>query len=224
MQTVSFTHMADGTAEDYALLGALEEQYIAELPDRLLEAVQALEESLVGYQVTRFEHSLQSATHAWNDGKDEEYIVAALLHDIGDALAPHTHGEMVAAILKPYVREELCWIVKHHGLFQRYYYAHHQGGDRNGRDLYRDHPWYDGCVEFCERYDQNCFDPAMTSKPLAFFEPMVRRVFARRALSRPRGRVAPPGPPSGPPKHVDQRCDLVLPVTSTDGIGDQVSS
>jgi len=178
MQTVSFTHMADGTAEDYALLGALEEQYIAELPDRLLDAVRALEESLVGYQVTRFEHSLQSATHAWNDGKDEEYIVAALLHDIGDELAPHTHGEMVAAILKPYVREELCWIVKHHGLFQRYYYAHHLGGDRNGRDLYSDHPWYDGCVEFCERYDQNCFDPAMASKPLAFFEPMVRRVFA----------------------------------------------
>lgn len=178
MQTVSFTQMADGTAEDYRLLGELEERYIAELPERLLAAVRELEGSLVGYQVTRFEHSLQSATHAHADGKDEEYVVAALLHDIGDVLAPHTHGEMVAAILKPYVREELCWIVKHHGLFQRYYYAHHQGGDRNGRDRYRDHPWYDACVEFCARYDQNCFDPAFASRPLAFFEPMVHRVFA----------------------------------------------
>lgn len=178
METVSFTHMADGTAADYALLGSLEERYIAELPDRLLTAVRELEGSLVGYQVTRYEHSLQSATHAWNDGKDEEYVVAALLHDIGDVLAPHTHGEMVAAVLKPYVREELCWIIKYHGLFQRYYYAHHSGGDPNARDRYRDHPWYDACVEFCARYDQNCFDPGFASKPLEFFEPMVRRVFA----------------------------------------------
>ena len=178
MKTVSFTRMADGTKEDYDLLSQLEDQYIQALPDRLLQALDELRHSLSGYQVSRYEHSLQSATHAYRDGKDEEYIVAALLHDIGDVLAPHTHGEMVSAILKPYVSEEICWVVKYHGLFQMYYYAHHHGQDRNARDRYRDHPYYHACIEFCEKYDQNCFDPAYDSLPVEFFEPMVRRVFA----------------------------------------------
>jgi predicted HD phosphohydrolase len=177
METVAFTRMADGTAEDYALLGRYEEGYVATLPDRLLDALDKLKSSLAGYQVNRYEHSLQSATRALRDGRDEEYVVGALLHDIGDELAPYTHGEMVAAILRPYVRPEVCWVVKHHGLFQMYYYAHHSGGDRNARDRYRDHEWYGACAEFCEKYDQNCFDPASDSLPVAEFEPMVRRVF-----------------------------------------------
>jgi len=155
METVAFTRMADGTAEDYALLERYEEGYVASLPDRLLDALDKLKSSLAGYQVSRYEHSLQSATRALRDGRDEEYVVAALLHDIGDELAPYTHGEMTAAILKPYVRPEVCWVVKHHGLFQMYYYAHHSGGDRNARDRFKHHPCYDACVEFCELYDQN---------------------------------------------------------------------
>lgn len=178
MQRVSFTRMADGTREDYELLGRLEEEYIKELPDRLLQALDALKSSLSGYQVSRYEHSLQSATRAYRDSRGEEYVVAALLHDIGDVLAPYTHGEMVAAILKPFVSEEVCWVVKYHGLFQMYYYAHHNGGDRHARDRFKDHPYYDACAEFCEKYDQNCFDPAYDSLPVEFFEPMVRRVFA----------------------------------------------
>jgi len=176
-QTVHFTRMADGTKEDYELLSRLEHQFNLTLPDRLLEAVKALQHSLSGYQVSRYEHSLQSATRAYRDGKDEEYVVAALLHDIGDVLAPYTHGEMVAAILKPFLPARLCWIVKYHGLFQMYYYAHHSGEDRNARDRYKDHPWYHDCAEFCENYDQNCFDPDYESLPLEFFEPMVRRIF-----------------------------------------------
>lgn len=178
MQTVSFIRMADGTREDYELLGRLEEEYIKELPDRLLRALAALKDSFSGYQVTRYEHSLQSATRAYRDGRGEEYVVAALLHDIGDVLAPYTHGEMVAAILKPFVSEEICWVVKYHGLFQMVYYAHHTGGDRHARDRFKDHPYYDACAEFCEKYDQNCFDPNYDSLPVGFFEPMVRRVFA----------------------------------------------
>ncbi len=125
METVGFTHMADGTAEDYALLDRVQEPFVAALPDRLLEALDALKTSLAGYQVSRYEHSLQSASRAHRDGRSEEYVVAALLHDIGDELAPWTHGEMVAAVLRPYIAPEICWIVKHHGLFQMYYYAHY---------------------------------------------------------------------------------------------------
>jgi predicted HD phosphohydrolase len=186
VETVGFTRMADGTAEDYALLDRYEEDYLTVLPDRMLEALGRLQTSFAGYQVTRYEHSLQSATRALRDGRDEEYVVAALLHDIGDELAPYTHGEMVAAVLKPYVRPELCWVVKHHGLFQMYYYAHHSGGDRNARDRYRAHEWFDACAEFCELYDQNCFDPAYDSLPVSEFEPMVRRVFSQvRYLDTP---------------------------------------
>jgi predicted HD phosphohydrolase len=178
MATVTFTRMADGTREDYELLQELEKEYVSELPDRLLAALEELKHSFSGYQVSRYEHSLQSATRAYRNGESEELVVAALLHDIGDSLAPYTHGEMVAAIFKPYMSAETCWIVKFHGLFQMYYYAHHHGGDRNARDLYRDHEYYQATVDFCEEYDQNCFDPDYESLPIEFFEPMVRRIFS----------------------------------------------
>ena len=178
METVSFTRMADGTREDYELLARVEEGYLAELPDRLLRSLEALKESFPGYQVSRYEHSLQSATRALRDGRDEEYVVAALLHDLGDELAPYTHGEMVAAMLRPFVREELCWVVQHHGAFQQAYYGEHTGDDPAARERWAGHPHYDACAEFCELYDQNCFDPAYDSEPLSTFEPILRRVFS----------------------------------------------
>ncbi len=177
-RTVSFRRMSDGTPEDYQLLTELEAEMERGLPERLLAAVDALGQSFSGYQVSRKVHSLQSATRALRDGRSEEYVVAALLHDIGDMLAPYTHGEMVAAVLKPYVAPEICWIVKHHGVFQLYHYAHATGGDPDARDAYAGHQWFDACAEFCELYDQNCFDPDAESLPLEHFAPMVRRVFA----------------------------------------------
>jgi len=177
MKKVSFTAMCDGTREEYEFLDACEEHYKAGLVDRLLDALTELQHSVSGYQVSRLEHSLQSATRAYRDGRDEEYVVAALLHDIGDALAPYSHSELAAAILRPFVSESLYWIIKHHGLFQMYYYAHHQGGDRNARDRFRDHPYYGAAVEFCECYDQNCFDPHYESLPLEAFKPMLANVF-----------------------------------------------
>ena len=175
---MGFTRMADGTAEDYKILARAEEAYLEELPDRLLESLERLRTSFAGYQVTRYEHSLQSATRALRDGRDEEYVVGALLHDIGDELAPYTHGQMVAAILRPYIRPEVCWIVEHHGVFQILHYGRHTGDDPNARERYRGHEWFDACAEFCDLYDQNCFDPAYDSLPVETFEPMVRRVFA----------------------------------------------
>jgi predicted HD phosphohydrolase len=174
--TVSFVAMADGTKQDYELLDRREAAYTALLPDRLLAAVRALERSFSGHQVTRYEHSLQSATRALRDGRDEEYVVMALLHDIGDELAPHTHSEMTGAVLRPFVRPELVWIASHHGAFQLYYYGQHYGIDPNIRDRWAGHEHYDACVEFCELYDQNCFDPAYDSEPVERFEAMVRRV------------------------------------------------
>jgi len=180
MQTVSFRQMKDGTKADYDFLARLEADYIEGLPDRILGALRALDDTLSGYQVTRLEHSLQSATRAEADGADEEMVLAALLHDLGDDLAPENHSQYAAAIVRPYVRPEVTWVVAHHGLFQKVYYAHHFGEDPHARDAYRDHPWYASCVRFCERWDQASFDPDYPTQPLEHFEPLIRRLFARQ--------------------------------------------
>ena len=187
IETVAFTSMADGTQEDYELLERLEANFAEGTADRVLTQLRELAGSLSGYKIDRLEHSLQSATRAHRDGADEEMVVAALLHDIGGLLSPYNHSEMAAAVLRPYVSEKTYWIVRHHGLFQSYYYAHHSGGDRNAREAYRDHPWYQDTVEFCQRWDQSSFDPAYQTLPLEFFEPMVRRIFARQPFSAARG-------------------------------------
>ena len=177
MATVSYTRMADMTEADMHLIDADADADARELPGRLMNAVAELERFQGPLKVSRLEHSLQSATRASRAGKDREYVAAALLHDIGDALAPHSHGEMVAAVLRPFVSERVCWIVQKHGLFQSYYYGNLMGEDRNARDRYIDHPFYDDCVEFCEQFDQNCFDPDYDSLPLEFFRPIVEDVF-----------------------------------------------
>jgi predicted HD phosphohydrolase len=179
MQAVNFTRMEDGTREEYEFLDRKEHEYAAGLPDRILESLRKLEHSISGYKINRLEHSLQGATRALRAGESEEMIVAVLLHDIGDELATFSHSEMAAAILRPFVSERLYWIVKHHGIFQMYYYAHHCGGDRNTREMFRDHAWYQDAIDFCHNYDQNCFDPDYDSEPLEFFEPILRRVMSK---------------------------------------------
>ena len=179
-KTVSFRAMKDGTRADYLLLDQSEKEYAVGLADRVLAAVRKLDHSLEGYPVSRLQHCLQTATRAQVDGADEELIVGALLHDVGDELAPYNHAEIAAGILRPYVRPEVTWIVEQHGLFQTYYYAHHMGGNRNQRDRLKQHPWYQACADFCERWDQASFDPDYPTRPLEAFEPLVRAVFARR--------------------------------------------
>ena len=180
MQTVEFIAMKDGTRDEYQLLHQLETDYIRALPNRLLLALERLGDSLQGYQVSRLEHSLQTATRAEADGADIETMVAALLHDLGDELAPENHAQLAASIVRPFVRAEVTWVVEMHGLFQMKYYAHHYGRDPDGHLAYQDHPWYNACWRFCERYDQAAFDPAYPSKPLAYFEPALREVFSRK--------------------------------------------
>ncbi len=176
---VSFRRMEDGTREDYQLLDRAERDHARGLPDTILDSLRKLDHSLDGYPVTRLGHSLQVATRALKDGADDELVVAALMHDIGDELAPYNHAEIAAAILRPYVRAEVTWIVAQHGLFQNYYYVHHLGGDRNVRDRFLHHPWYEACKDFCARWDQCSFDPDYEWEPLSTFEPLVRNIFTR---------------------------------------------
>jgi predicted HD phosphohydrolase len=175
----TFTRMQDGTAEDYAIIEAADADYASDLPGRVLHAVADLAGGLDGYPVDRTTHSLQSATRALRNGEDTDYVVAALVHDIGDPLAPYSHGALAATVLRPFVSERLCWIVSHHPVFQMHYYAPHLGGSRDARERYRDHPWYGDTVYFCENYDENCFDPGYPALPLEHFAPMVAEVFSR---------------------------------------------
>ena len=178
MDTVSFSRMDQGTPEDYALLASHTNAFLEELPDRVIAAVENLRNSVSGFQVDRCEHSLQSATRALRDGRDEEYVVAALVHDLGDELAPLNHGELTAAMMRPYINARLCWVVQHHGVFQKFHYGAASGDDPDERERYRGNEWFDDCAEFCAKYDQNCFDPDYESLPMETFAPMVRRVFS----------------------------------------------
>ena len=175
--------MKKGTKEAYLFLDKHEKDFANKTAERILKFMSNLTETLEGYQISRLEHSLQSATRAYKNKESEEMVVAALLHDIGDELAPMNHSEYAAAILKPYVSEKTHWIIEKHGEFQMYYYAHHLGGNRNKRDKYKDHKYYQDTINFCEKYDQSSFDPNFKSLPLEFFKPMVKKIFSRKPYS-----------------------------------------
>ena len=177
---VKITEMKDGDKEDYLLLKELEKSYISMTSDRIIEELKRQGTiSLEGYQITRLEHGLQSGTRAFRDGADIDWIIGALLHDIGDGLAPQNHDRMSAEVIRPFVREEVSWVVEHHGIFQMIYYAHHYGWDKNARDKFKDNIYFQTCADFCERWDQKSFDPEYENKDLDFFKPMIKEVFSR---------------------------------------------
>ena len=181
-KTVKFVEMKDGDKEDYLLLQELEKPYLKMTPNRIIEELKRQGDvSLEGYKITRLEHGLQSGTRALRDGADLDWIIGALLHDIGDGLAPQNHDRMSAEVVRPYVREEVSWVVEHHGIFQMIYYAHHYGWDKNARDRFKDNIYFKSCSDFCERWDQSCFDPNYNSEPLDTFEPIIKEVFSRKA-------------------------------------------
>jgi predicted HD phosphohydrolase len=178
-ETVNFTRMDEGTREEYQLLDRIYKKLDLELADNVLGLLNRLRGDKMGYQIDRYDHSLQTATRAQRDGADEETIAVALLHDIGDVLAPWNHSDLAAAILQPYISPDNHWLVQHHGIFQGYYFWHHTDGDRFARERYRGHPMFERTAEFCERWDQVSFDPNYDTLPLEAFEPMVRRLFGR---------------------------------------------
>jgi predicted HD phosphohydrolase len=175
----TFTRMQDATPTDYQVIRSRGLEWNKGQADRVLRHLELLAGESGGYGVDRLTHSLQSATRAERDGRDEEYVVCALIHDIGDTLASYNHSELAATVLEPFVSEENHWIVKHHGVFQGYYFFHHWGLDRNMRERYNDSPYYRPTIEFCAKYDQNCFDPTYDTQPLGHFTDSVARIFAK---------------------------------------------
>lgn len=179
----TFTQMLDSTPEDWAAIGRAGAVFNKAHGDRLIQALKDLGEDEGGFAVNRLEHSLQTATRAHRAGKDEEYVVCALMHDIGDLMGPANHAEIGAVIMKPYISEANYWMLDKHGVFQGYYFFHHIGLDRDLREQYRGHPHFEYCAEFCHRFDQNSFEPTYDTMPLEAFEPMLRRVIERPKTS-----------------------------------------
>lgn len=185
-----FRAMTEGTAEDWAVIASASAAFGRGLPDRVITHLKLLDGDFGGFPVDRLEHSVQTASRAHRDGRDEEYVVCALLHDIGDTLGPSNHAEIGAVLLKPYVSEANHWMLHNHGIFQGYYFFHHLGLDRNMRDQFRGHPHFEYTAQFCHLYDQAAFDPAYELMPLEAFVPMVQRVMSRPRTSiylRPNG-------------------------------------
>ena len=174
-----FTAMTDGTQDDWMKIAAASVAFNKDLPNRVLAHLGMLKGDCGGFAVDRLEHSLQAATLAHRDAMDEEYVVCALIHDIGDILASSSHAELGATIMRPYVSEANYWTMNHHGIFQGYYFFHHLGLDRDMRDQFRSHPHFERTAMFCARHDQNAFDPNYDTMPLEAFVPMVQRVMAR---------------------------------------------
>ncbi|HEX7649428.1 MAG TPA: HD domain-containing protein [Noviherbaspirillum sp.] len=175
----TFRDMQQSTADDWKIIGEEFRSYAGALPDRVLAHLRLLDGDCGGFPVDRLTHSLQTATRAYRDGRDDEYVICALLHDIGDTLGSYNHPDIAAAILKPFVSAENHAMVEKHGIFQGYYFFHHLGMDRNLRDQFAGQPLYERTLEFCEKYDAPAFDADYDTLPLDFFEPMLRRVMAR---------------------------------------------
>jgi len=174
----TFTTMEKSTAEDWTVISNNFLRFAAGLPDRVLAHLKLLDGDYGGFAVDRLQHSLQTATRAHRAGEDEEYVVCALIHDIGDTLGSFNHADIAAAVLKPFVSEANHWMIDKHAVFQGYYFFHHLGMDRNQREQFRGHQWFERTALFCERYDGPAFDPKGEILPLEFFEPMVRKLFA----------------------------------------------
>ena len=183
----TFSRMEDSTAADWALIATEFKSFAQALPDRIMAHLKLLQGDYGGFPIDRYTHCLQTATLAQEDGRDDEYVVCALLHDIGDTLGAFNHADIAAVILQPFVSEENHWMVKHHGIFQGHYFFHHIGLDREMREKFADHPCYARTAEFCAKYDNPAFDAKRATLPLSHFEPLLRSVMAhpRQSIYKP---------------------------------------
>ena len=175
-ERTSFKSFEESTAEDWAVIAPQLSVTQGLVADRVIGLLRELGEDYGGFPVNRLEHSLQTATRAERDGKDDEYVFCALIHDIGDTLSPFNHPAIAAGIVKPFVSEANHFMVEHHGDFQGYYFFHHLGMDKDAREKFRDSEFFDHTEEFCAKYDQTAFDADYVSNPLEHYEPLIRQI------------------------------------------------
>ena len=182
-KVVSFSSMKNGSAEDFKIIADNDQLTAQELPERIIAHLQEMEKDNGAYKISRLEHVLQCATRASRDNADDDWIIAALVHDLGDVLAPYTHGQVAGEIIKPFVRKEVAWVVSNHGIFQMHYNKSLTEEQRKSREVYIHHQYYQSAIDFCENWDQCSFDPDYQSETLEFFTPLIHIVFSRAPFS-----------------------------------------
>ncbi len=179
-ERATYSSMETSTPEDWEIIKGYSEQRRERVQQSLMSMLKQMETADDGGPVNGLEHSLQSATRAYEDGADDETVFIALFHDVGQIVSQDNHSEVAAAILRPFISKKNHWIVQHHGEFQGYYFWHMTGKDRYAREKYKDNPYYQDCIDWCYKYDQNAFAQDYPTKPLEFFEPIVERVMSRK--------------------------------------------
>lgn len=132
-----FKSSITGKAIERASVAQLEQFLASEYPDLDLEAAVAE----VAEKVDRFQvyqslllplenvkqnlkyhpegealyHSLQVFDHARDQlPYDEEFLLAALLHDVGKAIDPHDHVAAGLEALEGFITERTAWLIEHH--------------------------------------------------------------------------------------------------------------
>ena len=175
----SFKSFTESTKEDWAIIIGEQRTFVSGLPDRILNHLRLLEGDYGGFPIDRFQHCLQTAERAADAGESDEYVVCALLHDIGDTLGSYNHADVAAAMLQPFISEANHWMIKHHAIFQGYNFFHHLGMDRNMRDKFKNSEHYEHTERFVAKYDNLAFDPSHPELSLKLFAPMVRQLMAQ---------------------------------------------
>ena len=175
----TFSDMSLSTREDWEAIMVHNVPFARSGGARVLDHLRLLDGDYGGFPVDRLTHCLQTATRAQRDGRPEDYVVMALLHDIGDTLGAYNHPDIAAAIIKPFVSEELHWITQNHGIFQGVNFFHHLGLDRDMREQFRGHEHFAATEEFIDKYDCPSFDPDYDTLPLSHFEPLVMKMFEK---------------------------------------------
>ena len=179
---MAFTSLITATAADWQHVIAEEAaiphaRHVHDLLMMLL--TQQRDDECYGPPINGYQHCLQTTTRALQAGESEEVIVCSLFHDVGEKMAPFSHGAVIADILQPFISERNEWMLRHHPAFQQYHFLQHPSADRHAREAFRGSPHFDYTARYCELYDQNSFDPDFATLPLEHFEPIVAAFFSR---------------------------------------------
>ena len=185
----SFKTMTDSTKEDWQIIMKEQVAFMGGLPDRILTHLELLDQDYGGFPIDRLQHCLQTAELAAEAGEDDEYVVCALLHDIGDTLGSTNHADVAAAILQPFISDANHWMIKHHAIFQGYNFFHYVGLDRNMRDQFIESEYYQRTAKFISRYDDPAFDASKPQLSLSLFEDQVKKVLSNPVNSIYKGAI-----------------------------------
>jgi predicted HD phosphohydrolase len=181
-ERADFRTLEQATPGDWRLIVAAEgaDRLVRTVGDRLLDVLASIRNAdSLGSPINLYMHSLQTATRVMRAGEDDELVVVALFHDLGEALSDNHHGLVAAELLAPWISERRSWLLVQHVAFQQFHFLNHPAVDVNARDRFIGHPFYAETVRFCAIYDQNSFDADYPTAPLEDFVPIVRRFFAR---------------------------------------------